>query len=224
MTRTHRAESSPRFTVTAVAGRPARRFRAWVPRACVALAFLIAPPTDSYAFDAQQLLTQLAQSRQGQATFVETKYLAMLDRPIRSSGTLAFQAPARFEKATLEPKREVLVLDGDTLTVAREGRTITVDLRDHVQVLSFVEAIRGVLLGNAERLEQLYKIQLSGTEAAWNIVLTPRDSKLADLIKEIRMSGGGGQVRSVEYAEAGGDRSVMQIEPVPLKDRDPDRD
>jgi outer membrane lipoprotein-sorting protein len=181
---------------------------------------LIAPLTASYAFDAQQLLAQLAQSTQRPPTFVHTHSLVPPARPIRSSGTLAFQAPARFEKATLEPKREVLVLDGDTLTVTREGRTITVDLRDHVQVLSFVEAIRGVLLGNAERLEQLYKIQVSGSEAAWNIVLTPRDLKLADLIKEIRMGGGGGQVLSVEYVETGGDRSVMQIEPVPHKDRD----
>ncbi len=47
------------------------------------------------------------------------------------------------------------------------------------------------------------------------MLLTPRDEKLASVIKEIRMGGGGGQVRSVEYAEPNGDHAVMQIDPVP---------
>ena len=216
MIRNHRVDNG-RATIAPL---PAPWIRASLLRVCVPLLLLSAPLSASQAFDAQQLMAQLAQSRQGRATFVETKYLAVLDRPIRSSGTLAFQAPARFEKSTLEPRREVLVLDGDILTVTRDERTMTVDLRDHAQVLSFVEAIRGVLLGNAERLEQLYRIELSGTEAAWNIVLTPRDPKLAGLIKEVRMGGGSGQVRSVEYLEPGGDHSLMRIEPVPLQDKD----
>jgi hypothetical protein len=166
------------------------------------------------AFDAEQLLGGLAQSKKGQASFVEMKYLSVLDRPIRSSGTLSFQAPARIEKDTLEPKREVLVLEGDSLTVTREGRTITFNLRDHAQVLSIVEAIRGVLLGNVQVLEQVYQIEVTGDEARWHMVLTPRDAKLASVIKEIRM-GGGAQVRSVEYVEPNGDHSVMQIEPLP---------
>jgi outer membrane lipoprotein-sorting protein len=176
---------------------------------------LAAPLTPAYGFDAEQVLAELAQNKQGRATFVETKYLAVLDGPIKSSGTLSFESPARIEKDTLQPKREVLVLDGDTLTVTRDGRTMTVNLRDHAQVLSFVAAIRGVLLGNAQLLEQVYKIDLSGSQASWRMVLTPRDEKLASVIKEIRMGGGGGQMRSVEYVEPNGDHAVMQIDPVP---------
>jgi outer membrane lipoprotein-sorting protein len=174
---------------------------------------LAAPLTPAYAFDTEQLLAELAQNKQGQATFVETKYLAVLDRPIKSSGTLSFQAPARIEKHTLQPKREVLVLDGDSLTVSRDGRTMTVNLQEHAQVLSFVAAIRGVLLGDAQLLEQVYEIQVSGSQGSWRMALTPRDAKLASVIREIRMGGGGGQVRSVEYVEPNGDHAVMQIDP-----------
>jgi len=179
------------------------------------LLWFAVPLAPAFAFDADQLLAALAQEKQGQATFIETKYLAVLDRPIKSSGTLSFRSPDRIEKNTLEPKHEDLVLDGDTLTVAREDRTMTVDLRDHPQVLSFVEAIRGVLVGNARMLEQVYRIELTGDEANWRMVLTPRDARLASVIKVIRMSGGA-QVRSMEYVEANGDHSVMQIDPVPL--------
>lgn len=190
-----------------------------MPLAVGPILWLVAPLAPAYAFDAEQLLAELAQNKQGQATFVETKYLAVLERPIKSSGTLSFQSPARIEKNTLEPKREVLVLDGDTLTVTRDGRTMTVNLRDHAQVLSFVEAIRGVLLGNVQVLDQVYKIQVSGNEANWRMVLTPRDAKLASMIKEIRM-GGGRQVRSVEYVEPNGDHTVMQIDPVRVSEKE----
>ncbi len=127
---------------------------------------LAVPLTPARGFDADQLLAELAQNKQGQATFVETKYLAVLDRPIKSSGILSFESPARIEKDTLQPKREVLVLDADTLTVTRDGRTMTVNLREHAQVLSFVAAIRGVLLGDAQLLEQVYKIDAAGVERA----------------------------------------------------------
>ena len=173
------------------------------------------PLTPAYGFDAEQLLAELAQNKQGRATFVETKYLAVLDRPIKSSGTLSFEPPARIEKDTLQPKREALVLDGDTLTVTRDGRTMTVNLREHAQVLSFVTAIRGVLLGDAQLLGQVYKIDVSGSQGSWRMVLTPRHAQLASVIKEIRMGGGGGRVRSVEYVEPNGDHAVMQIDPVP---------
>ncbi len=195
------------------------RIRVFLPLAVGPILWLVAPLAPAYAFDAEQLLAELSQNKQGQATFVETKYLAVLERPIKSSGTLSFQSPARIEKNTLEPKREVLVLDGDTLTVTRDGRTMTVNLRDHAQVLSFVEAIRGVLLGNVQVLDQVYKIQVSGNEANWRMVLTPRDAKLASMIKEIRM-GGGGQVRSVEYVEPNGDHTVMQIDPVRVSEKE----
>jgi outer membrane lipoprotein-sorting protein len=195
------------------------RSRVFLPLALGAVLWLVAPVAPAYAFDAEQLLAELAQNKQSQATFVEMKYLAVLDRPIKSSGTLSFQPPARIEKNTLEPKPELLVLDGDTLTVTRDGRTMTVNLRDREQVLSFVEAIRGVLLGNVQLLEQIYKIQVSGSEANWHMVLTPRDAKLASVIKEIRM-GGGEQVRRVEYVEANGDHAVMQIDPVPVREKE----
>lgn len=182
---------------------------------CLLAAALLctAPAARPADFDTLQLLRELAQVREGHATFVETKYLRLLDQPVRSSGTLAFQAPARIEKFTLEPSPERLVLDGDALSIERDGRTMRIDLRRHVAALSFVEAIRGVLLGDAELLERGYRIELRGDAQDWHLLLVPRDADLAAVIREIRVGGAAGQVRSIEYRQPDGDRSVMQIEP-----------
>jgi len=165
------------------------------------------------SMELQQLLGDLAQKKQGHATFVESKYLAVLEQPVRSSGTLSFQWPARVEKITLEPKPESLVLDDRTLTVRRDGKTLTFDLNGHQQILSFVAAIRGVLMGDLELLERDYKIELSGSEESWVMRLTPQDQQLAEFIKEIKIGGGRREVHSIEYLQRDGDRSVMKIEP-----------
>ena len=67
------------------------RIRVFLPLAVGPILWLVASLAPAYAFDAEQLLAELAQNKQGQATFVETKYLAVLERPIKSSGTLSFQ-------------------------------------------------------------------------------------------------------------------------------------
>jgi outer membrane lipoprotein-sorting protein len=159
------------------------------------------------------LLERFAQTKQGHARFVETKYLAVLDQPVHSSGTLSYQAPGRIEKITLEPKPESLVLDGDVLRVQRNGKSLAIDLKGHRPVLAFVEAIRGVLMGDVALLEQQYEVSLTGTDAAWTLVLVPRDHELAAALARIRIGGGAAAVRTIEYVQRDGDHSVMQIEP-----------
>ena len=47
--------------------------------------------------DLDQLMHGLAQIRSGHAGFVEKKFIAMLDRPVESSGELFYSAPDRLE-------------------------------------------------------------------------------------------------------------------------------
>ena len=60
---------------------------------------LAATPAATLAadWDVQALMKQLGATRAGTARFVETKYLAVLDTPIKQSGTLAY-APGHLEK------------------------------------------------------------------------------------------------------------------------------
>ncbi len=44
-------------------------------------------------------------------SFVEQHFLALLKRPVESSGELIYDAPDRLEKRTIEPRPETLVLE-----------------------------------------------------------------------------------------------------------------
>ena len=76
-------------------------------------------PAISHAADwtIEQLMHGLAQTRSGHASFVEKKSIAMLDRPVESSGELFYSAPDHLEKRTLKPKPELMTVDGDTLLI-----------------------------------------------------------------------------------------------------------
>ena len=87
------------------------------PLLALALIFLFQSPAQAAEWGIEQLMQSMAQIRSGHATFVEKKYIAMLDKPVESSGELFFSAPGRLEKRTLKPRPESMLLDGTTLTV-----------------------------------------------------------------------------------------------------------
>jgi outer membrane lipoprotein-sorting protein len=164
------------------------------------------------AWDLQQLMESLAQNKSGRATFVETKRIAMLDRPIESSGELLYTAPDRLEKRTLKPKPESMIVQGSELVIDRGGRTFRVQLDAQPQLAAFIDSIRSTLAGDRKALERSYRLSLQGTQQNWALELVPVENKMRGVIKQIRIAGAQDQVKSVEITQADGDSSLMVIE------------
>ncbi|HEY1611944.1 MAG TPA: LolA-related protein [Paraburkholderia sp.] len=166
----------------------------------------------SSAWTLDRLMATLAQRRSGHATFVETKYLSIAARPIESSGELLFDAPDHLEKRTVSPKPENLVVDGDHVTIERNGHRYTLALAQYPEVAAFIESIRATLAGNRYALEQLYKVEIAGHGDDWTLTLTPLDSRMQKVISTITLDGTGEQLRTVTIRQADGDHSVMRLQ------------
>jgi outer membrane lipoprotein-sorting protein len=181
--------------------------------AIVAAAALLAWSAPAFAaWDLQQLMDSLARNKSGRATFVETKHISMLDRPIESSGELVFTAPDRLEKRTLKPKPESMIVQGGELSIERGGRQYRVQLQAQPQLAAFIDSIRGTMAGDRQSLERNYRLELQGTQQAWVLQLVPRDNQMRGVIRQIRISGAQDQVKSVEISQADGDSSLMLID------------
>lgn len=160
----------------------------------------------------RDLMQILSRNKTGQATFVEKKYIGIIDKPVLSSGELSFKAPDRLEKRTLKPRPESLILEGDKLTVSQfEKRSISINLQDQPEVASIVGSIRGTLLGDLTALEKNFQIGLSGTEQQWKLELIPLEISAAKLISRISIRGNAADIHSILFEQADGDRSEMQI-------------
>jgi len=185
----------------------------------VAAPLVLAPrAAQAQAFDLGALMTLLGRVKSGEATFVETRRIEMLDRTLQSSGRLSFKAPDSFVRETLKPRHEKLAVDGNTLTMTLGERSRTMQLDASPEAAVIVEAVRGTLTGNRATLDRLFETTVSGDASAWTLKLVPRDLRLRGQVSAVQVSGRDAVAREVVVQLADGDRSVMTIEPVAARD------
>jgi hypothetical protein len=158
-------------------------------------------------------MESLRQVKSSTAFFSERKELRMLNEPLMSSGTLSYVAPDKLQKSTLLPKPERLSIDGGKLTIERsesnENRTVA--LADFPEIGAFVESIRATLAGDLSALDRYYTISLQGDAGDWQMTLEPKENRLQQLVKSIRIAGRGTSIRSIVSEQGDGDRSEMSI-------------
>lgn len=169
-------------------------------------------PSAFAAWDLQQLMDTLAQNKSARTTFVEKKYISILEKPVESSGELVYTAPDGLEKRTLTPKPESMVIRGDELFIERGQQKHRLQLQAYPELAAFIDSIRGTLAGDRKALERSYRLSLEGTEQRWTMRLLPLNEKMAASIQRISITGTREQVKSIEITQADGDSSVMTIE------------
>lgn len=181
--------------------------------ALLALALLLCTASPAWAFDLSELMAQLARQKSGDAGFVEQRFVRGVDGPLNSAGTLSFTAPDKLSRRTVSPRPESMVVEGNTLTLSRAGRTRTLTLDSMPELQGMVDALRGTLTGDGQLLQRHFRTELAGSQASWTLDLQPVDQRLASQVRSVRLSGRQGQVLGVEMEFVGGDRSVMTITP-----------
>jgi outer membrane lipoprotein-sorting protein len=177
----------------------------------VATAAMLVTAQASPAFSLDDLAALRAGVQQDQARFHEVRHLAALTAPIERSGTLAYRRPDHLEMNVETPAPERLVIDRGrlTITTAKGERTLVLD--SEPALLAWTESLRATLAGDAAALSRHFDVHLSGTAAAWTLVLVPLEPALASQIAAIDIAGEGASVRRVSVRERGGDDSVMDI-------------
>lgn len=163
-------------------------------------------------WDIDQLMRGLAQTRSDHARFVEKKFIAILDKPVESSGELFYTAPDHLEKRTIKPKPESMILDRGSLVITRDRQKLDLQLQDYPELAAFIDSIRDTLAGDRKALERAYRLTLDGTVEHWTLQLLPVDEKILAVVKRIRIAGVRDELRRIEITQADGDSSLMIIE------------
>lgn len=193
-------------------GGPAQSLASALAMLATGLALATLSPAALAAWDLQQLMETLAQNQSGSATFVETKHIALLDKPLESSGELRYTAPDRLEKRTLKPKPESMTVNGGELLIERGRQKHQLQLQAYPELAAFIDSIRGTLAGDRKALERNYRLSLEGSAERWTLQLLPLEAKMQAVIQRIRISGMRDQVSRIEISQADGDNSLMVIE------------
>ena len=166
---------------------------------------------DKAPWDFARLMAQLAQVHTSRAQYSEVRRIAVLQNPLQLSGTLFYARPSRIEKHQIQPIKEVMRVDGDRLSVEREGKTRSLSLQSSPLVAALVESLRATLAGDGAEIERLYAVRVEGERQRWTLRLKPRDAEVGGVVENISIAGSGSHVNRIEIVEPGGDSSVMTL-------------
>jgi hypothetical protein len=182
---------------------------------CLLLVAWLGGPALAAEFELGALMEMLAQVPAAKNSFSETKHSALLSAPLVLKGTLVYARPDRLEKNVVSPYDERTAVADGTVTI--DNRTLkqkrSFALASSAAISALVESMRATLAGDRAALERHYRLQLEGSAEAWQLSLTPREPKLASLVKRIQIAGAREHLKRIDIEETAGDRSVMLIGP-----------
>jgi hypothetical protein len=156
------------------------------------------------------------------AHFSEEKRIALLARPLRSTGALYFDRTRGIARVTTTPRAERVILSTTSLRIERDKKVEEIPLDKSKALKAFSLVFPRILRGERAELEAAFALDLQGkAKEAWTLVLTPTDPALCGLVSRVVLSGQGAEVASLQVVEANGDTTETRLSDVAKNDAVP---
>lgn len=140
--------------------------------------------------------------------FAEEKQVALLKRPLRSSGTIVFDRQKGIARHTAKPRPSQAVVTRTTLRLTRGKRVEEISLDKSKELRAFALVFPALLRGDRDELERSFElVALGSAKGRWALRLTPRGAALRKLVRRVLVVGKGATLHLLEVEEASGDRS-----------------
>ena len=110
------------------------------------------------------------------------------------------------------PYQEVIELQGENASVERTGsrpRRFTLDRAPELR--GMLASFGAILQGDRQMLDQYFAATAQGSDARWEITLTPRDDKLKRRLARIVVDGADNRPKCFTLDEPDGDASLMAL-------------
>lgn len=141
------------------------------------------------------------------------RFSGLLERPLILRGELEYLGPDRLAKRVDTPYREqVRVADGEASVQRGDRPARTFPLGQAPELEGFLRGFAALLGGDAATLTRDFTLVAQGTPARWQLVLKPRDERLARRIGEIAVFGEASTPLCFRTREGDGDASVLLVE------------
>ncbi len=144
-------------------------------------------------------------------TFTEEKHVALLARPLRSSGRIIFDRTKGISRTTLAPKKQQVVLTPTTLRMKSAGHTEEVPLDKSKDLRAFATVFPTLLRGDRKELEAAFELGVYSDADWWALTLTPKADSLKKLVKQVTVVGNKSELVSLQITEASGDTTETQL-------------
>ncbi len=144
--------------------------------------------------------------------FAEQKHVALLARPLTSTGTIVFERDKGIVRAVLTPKPQMVVLTKTSLKIVK-GKTVEeIPLEKSKDLKAFAMIFPTLLRGERAALEKSFDIGLYGSDADWwALTFAPKSEALKKFVKTVTVVGKKTDVVALRVVEASGDSTDTQL-------------
>ena len=173
---------------------------------------LASAPLHAAEPDVDTLLARLPRPAPDSTNFVEVRYSSLLEKPIVVSGRLEYREDGSLVRRVTWPYQEVTVLQGENVSVERAGskpRRFTLDRAPELR--GMLASFGAILQGDRQMLARYFTVTAQGSEARWQITLTPRVDKLKRHLSRIVVNGVENRPKCFALEEPDGDESLMAL-------------
>ncbi len=138
--------------------------------------------------------------------FAEVKHIALLRRPLRSTGLLIFIPRQGLYRQLKSPfQQELLITDSAIYQRHASGATEALTLAKLPAAKAFVEAFLAVFSGSWDTLHTHFHVYFSAYGAEWQLGLKPAHTVMAKLIACLVLDGEREQLVALHVQETNGD-------------------
>jgi outer membrane lipoprotein-sorting protein len=143
------------------------------------------------------------------ATFVQTKTIAALSRPLQSSGEIWMSNDEQLVWQVLKPLKSTLVLNDVGIQQYDKNDSLLVGPQNPTEA-ELSEIFLNLLNGNIEKLQTVFDMELSCNQDTWLINLTPTIESYQRLFKRFAISGQS-IISEITIEEVRGDLTVINL-------------
>ncbi len=162
--------------------------------------------------NADALLARLARPAPESTSFVEVRYSSLLDRPIVVAGHLEHRKDGSLLRSVEWPYRESTEVQGENVAVTRAGsKTRRFSLDRAPALRGMLTSFGAILQGDRQTLDRYFIVSAKGSDARWEITLTPRVDKLRRYLSRIVVNGVENSPRCFTLEEPDGDESLLAL-------------
>jgi hypothetical protein len=155
---------------------------------------------------------RLARPAPAVTPFVEARFSRLLTKPLIVSGQLEYTGPESLARAVTTPFKERTEIKDMTVTVQREGqspRRFSLKRAPELHVL--LDSFSALLGGDRSGLEKEFALEVRGDDAAWTLLMTPKEPRIKQRIRDITVTGTTNEPRCLVTAEPNDNASIMLL-------------
>jgi hypothetical protein len=152
------------------------------------------------------------QLRRLRCAFRDEKHIALLARPLVSTGSITFDRDRGIVRSTTAPHAEKAVLTRTALRIQKGDRVEEIPLDRTRDLQAFALIFPTLLRGERAAIERSFDVALYGrADAWWALELTPRADSLRALVRRVVVFGRAGELVALQIAEASGDTTDTRL-------------